>query len=373
MLDFRKIRIIIFSVFVSLLLYLPAYSQGPPFAYITDFDGDNICKVNLLTNMEEAVITVCDDCDPYWIAASANQNLVAASLHTDVGIALIDAETMSHIGNVSCLNLDNNFEEPEAIAVNSTGTLVYVADENGDRLFVVDVATQTCVVGPIDLDDSTSCDFPENMVISPDDSTLYITCEDGPEVISVDTASFDVDQIADSGTHGIAINPAGTLLYYGDGSTVIEYDIAMGAPTGNEYDDCTMYNGAISPDGSRLYCVEDSDDLFIYDIANDGAPLQVIDLGNSDATGVAVSSDGARVFVAFGNEGLKVVDTTTFDVTEIDLTCTDARDIVIVQEIPPPPPPVGKVPTLSEWGLIAMAGILGIVGFMVLRRRKVTA
>jgi len=31
------------------------------------------------------------------------------------------------------------------------------------------------------------------------------------------------------------------------------------------------------------------------------------------------------------------------------------------------------VPTLSEWGLIAMAGILGIVGFMVMRRRKVTA
>ena len=32
-----------------------------------------------------------------------------------------------------------------------------------------------------------------------------------------------------------------------------------------------------------------------------------------------------------------------------------------------------NVPTLSEWGLIAMAGVLGIVGFMVIRRRKVTA
>jgi len=34
---------------------------------------------------------------------------------------------------------------------------------------------------------------------------------------------------------------------------------------------------------------------------------------------------------------------------------------------------VNIVPTLSEWGLIAMAGVLGIVGFMVMRRRKVTA
>jgi len=32
-----------------------------------------------------------------------------------------------------------------------------------------------------------------------------------------------------------------------------------------------------------------------------------------------------------------------------------------------------SIPTLSHWGLIAMAGVLGIVGFMVLRRRKVTA
>ena len=34
---------------------------------------------------------------------------------------------------------------------------------------------------------------------------------------------------------------------------------------------------------------------------------------------------------------------------------------------------VTNVPTISEWGLIAMAGILGIVGFMVIRRRKITA
>ncbi len=35
--------------------------------------------------------------------------------------------------------------------------------------------------------------------------------------------------------------------------------------------------------------------------------------------------------------------------------------------------PASDVPTLSEWGLMAMAGILGIIGFMVIRRRKATA
>ena len=37
------------------------------------------------------------------------------------------------------------------------------------------------------------------------------------------------------------------------------------------------------------------------------------------------------------------------------------------------PSVVSDIPAVSEWGLIAMAGILGIVGFMVMRRRKVTA
>lgn len=35
--------------------------------------------------------------------------------------------------------------------------------------------------------------------------------------------------------------------------------------------------------------------------------------------------------------------------------------------------PIRNIPTLSEWGLIAMAALLGIVGFMVMRRRKVAA
>ena len=32
-----------------------------------------------------------------------------------------------------------------------------------------------------------------------------------------------------------------------------------------------------------------------------------------------------------------------------------------------------NVPTLSQWGFISLIVILGIIGFMVIRRRKVTA
>ena len=36
------------------------------------------------------------------------------------------------------------------------------------------------------------------------------------------------------------------------------------------------------------------------------------------------------------------------------------------------PQPVRNVPTLSEWGLIALAGVLGIIGLLAIRRRKAT-
>ena len=32
-----------------------------------------------------------------------------------------------------------------------------------------------------------------------------------------------------------------------------------------------------------------------------------------------------------------------------------------------------EIPTLSQWGLITMAGLMGIAGFMIIRRRKVAA
>ncbi len=34
---------------------------------------------------------------------------------------------------------------------------------------------------------------------------------------------------------------------------------------------------------------------------------------------------------------------------------------------------IAPIPTLNEWGLIAMAGILGIAGFLIIRRRKAAA
>ena len=61
-------------------------------------------------------------------------------------------------------------------------------------------------------------------------------------------------------------------------------------------------------------------------------------------------------------------------ITRIRLSNLEGLNFKGISEIRfPADPVVSNVPTLSEWGLIAMAAILGIVGFMVMRRRELTA
>ena len=48
----------------------------------------------------------------------------------------------------------------------------------------------------------------------------------------------------------------------------------------------------------------------------------------------------------------------------------DMRSCTFTNSFSPEP---RNVPTISEWGLIALAGIIGIVGLMVIRRRKALA
>lgn len=53
-----------------------------------------------------------------------------------------------------------------------------------------------------------------------------------------------------------------------------------------------------------------------------------------------------------------------------DPTGVTDDDGALVTQFVEPIPLVRNVPTLSEWGLIAMAGILAVVGVLILKRRK---
>jgi len=126
---------------------------------------------------------------------------------------------------------------------------------------------------------------------------------------------------------------------------------------------------AITPDGTRAYVTNFGPSVvLVIDTASNttvGPPVPV----GFGPTAIAVTPDGTRAYVAnFGSDNVSVIDTANNTVVATIMVGDGPRAVAIS-----PPPPPSNVPTLSEWGLITMAGILGIVGFMVLRRKKVTA
>lgn len=54
------------------------------------------------------------------------------------------------------------------------------------------------------------------------------------------------------------------------------------------------------------------------------------------------------------------------DQTQIEIFCCDTG-------VAPPPPAVEQIPTLSEWGMMATAFVLAVIGFIAIRRRRVSA
>ena len=92
--------------------------------------------------------------------------------------------------------------------------------------------------------------------------------------------------------------------------------------------------------------------------------------------GLAYDEDNSILYANNGNTGeLYTLNVTTGAATLVgsnNVVETVIDGLAWLDPCGPPPSPA-MVPTLSEWGLIAMAGILGIVGFIAIRRRKATA
>ena len=130
---------------------------------------------------------------------------------------------------------------------------------------------------------------------------------------------------------------------------------------------------AITPDGTRAYVANvNSDNVSVIDTATNMV-VATIPVGDS-RFGVAITPDCTRASVAnLLSDNVSVIDTATNMTVGSPIPVGTGPRAVAITPIMGTPIIRAPIPTLSEWGLIAMASILGIVGFMVLRRRKVAA
>ncbi len=206
--------------------------------------------------------------------------------------------------------------------------------------------------------------------------------EGNREVYLYDTSTMLFTQITSDTSEDSrhpSINANGTRIAFDSAA-----DINGGNPEGNR--EVYLYNtttgmisqitselvgfsgeSSINADGTRIAFESSADinggnpngntEIYIFDTIA-GVFIQITDQQSGDSFSPALNADGTRI--AFDSTSDLTGDNPDEHCQLFLTTCID-------------PNAASNVPTLSEWGLITMASILGIVGFMVARRRKLAA
>ncbi len=203
----------------------------------------------------------------------------------------------------------------------------------------------------------------------------------GNDIGSISTVgiiTFLGNQNGSANWHGLAADEAGGVMYSIDlnNSNILTAQFpdgsvqTIGSGTGidgrgMEYDDT---HGILYATGT--------DSLYTISIAT-GTSNLIGPTGISLSNYVGLAYDECNQ-ILYANAGVSTTQLYTLDVTTGVATLVGSNGVDIPIDglawkgscvIPGPNP----IPTLSEWGLIAMAGLMGIIGFMVIRRKRAVA
>jgi len=213
------------------------------------------------------------------------------------------------------------------IAVDFEGS-IYISDDNNDLIYKWDETLGTGVLRIL----STEAQIIRATGSDPD---LDVGVVFGGDLFVLDDGACDCL---------LRIHPV-----TGD-ATVLVSEASIIAATGNDFADV---EGGLAIDMDQNLCIGDNGGLG----ADEGRPSIVLGTQAGTAS-LSVSTTDIR--------GL-------YDVVEPDCDPRLEGSMSIHGMFDFPPSSQVLIPTLSEWGLIAMAAILGIVGFIVARRRMVKA
>jgi hypothetical protein len=223
------------------------------------------------------------------------------------------------------------FADIECLAFDENGVL-YGVDDITDQLVICDTNTGACdAVGPLGvaiIDCGLTFDCNGELLLSTDvPQTLY----------SIDPDTGQATAIGDQGQQVTGL--------------------AAGSATGS----CRSGVFGLGGDGTNnLGCM----DLFTGAFEEIG-PLETVDLSDG-----GIDFDSRGILWGIQDQGLIFIITpSTGAASGVTATLNGFEGLAI--DAPSCEPRV--IPTMSEWGLILMAGILGIVGFIVYRRKMTTA
>ncbi len=266
---------------------------------------------------------------PAWAAVLALALAPAGLWAQAAPLAYVSNE---HSGNILVLNTANDREiatipigegRPRGVQVSPDGKTIYVAVSDDDpfqvgdddAIVVIDARTRKVrdrLPGGTD---------PEQFVVSPDGTRLYVANEDAGTASIIDLRTKKVITTLTVGIEpeGVAISPDGRWVYVTaeTSNTVSVIDTELGRVVASFLVDVRPRAVAFSPDGKRAYVTaEIGGTLSVVDVATHEV-IDAIELerGEAKPVGVAISPDGRRVYVANGHaDTVSGIDAETHEV-----------------------------------------------------------
>ena len=203
--------------------------------------------------------------------------------------------------------------DPLGIALNPTGTFVYVANSGTNTISIIDTATNLTQTVTVGLN-------PESVALSPNGSLLYVSNKGADTVSVVDTVSKTVIATIPVGNAPsiLAVTPSGDRVYVcniGD-STVSVIDTA----TNTEIDTITVGANvnslAINPAGTIVYASTASSPTISVISTASNSVVDVIPVGELTSV-ITFNSSGTLAYAGHYNVAeVSVIDTSTNSVVD---------------------------------------------------------
>jgi phospholipase C len=266
-----------------------------PAAYVAGLVAGAVGVID--TSANTLLTAISGVTNPYGVAATPDGSTVYVtnSGTNTVGVILTATNKISTNITVGLY--------PHGIAVTPDGLHAYVANTGpntgstatpgpggSNTVSVIATATNT-VTATLNVGQA-----PEVIAISPDSSTVYVTCQDGLYVI--DAASGRVRSVIGQlgGAHGVAVSADGTLVYVVDSTrNALAVLNASGPRVVSEIPVGAMpWNVALTPDGTAAYVTNANADTVSVISTTTHAVVATIPVGHVP-TGITAGSDSIWV------------------------------------------------------------------------------
>jgi uncharacterized protein (TIGR03437 family) len=306
----KQLPIALLAKVVLVLVF--AGSAGAQYAYIATSSG--ISVINTATNTVTATVKVGSH--NYGVVVNPAGTRVYVASQGGSSVPVIDAATNLVIAAVSV------GENPTGVAVNPAGTYVYVANQGDINGFVPDstigsvsaINTATNTVSA-----TVNVGGPRGgIAVNPTGTYVYVTNNNSVSVINTATNAIAATVSVGNEPIGVAVNPAGTYVYVANSgsNTVSVIDAATNTLIAGLRVGAGPTGVAINPAGTRVYVTNQGDNSVSVIDAATNTVIATVSVGLGPY-GVAVNPAGTYVYVANngGSGSVSVIDAATNAVT----------------------------------------------------------